>query len=270
MTTNNNLKKLYSTKEELEKQLKEINKTIKEEKELEKELEKINKTNKLKNDINIICEKFNYHHLQKYNLLMQCDLENFIITVTNENNKNKIIYKKTYGSIEDLRDFIKNTCNSATNATKKRELFIKLLRVRNTIFNLNDYRLYNYDTAYELEFRKETQITNTTTAYKKVNININNYQNKDEVTIELRYNYEIDYPKLNKKPLINEFPNLKYDITITDNYNYNEWRLTNEIEDAKETFSITLKEINISNINQTIKDTLEKFEQNSKLKNLFN
>ena len=267
MTTNNNLKKLYSTKEELEKQLKEINKTIKEEKELEKELEKINKTNKLKNDINIICEKFNYHHLQKYNLLMQCDLENFIITVTNENNKNKIIYKKTYGSIEDLKDFLKNTC---CPATKKRELFIKLLRVRNTIFNLNDYRLYNYDTAYELEFRKETQITNTTTTYTKVNININNYQNKNEVTIELSYDCTNSQPKLNNKPLLTEFPNLEYDITITDNYNYNEWRLTTEIEDAKETFSLTLKEINISNINHTITDTLEKFKQNSKLANLFN
>lgn len=266
MTTNNNLNELYSTKKELEKQLHEINKTIKEEKELEKELKKINKNNQLKKDIHTVCEKFNYHHLQRYNLLMQCDLENFIITVTNENNQNNVIYKKTYQTIEDLKDFLKNTC---CPAKKKRELFIKLLRVRNTIFNLNDYRLYNYDTAYELEFRKETQITNTTTAYKKVNININNYQNKDEVTIELRYNWEIEYPKLNKKPLINEFPNLEYDITITDNYNYNEWRLTNEIEDVKETFSITLKEINISNINQTIKDTLEKFEQNSKLKNLF-
>lgn len=267
MTTNNNLKKLYSTKESLEKQLHEINKTIKEEKELEKELEKINKNNKLKEDIKIICKKFTYHHLQRYNLLMQCDLENFIITVTNENNQSNIIYKKTYETIEDLKNFLKNTC---CPATKKRELFIKLLRVRNTIFNLNDYRLYNYDTAYELEFRKETQITNTTTTYTKVNININNYQNKDEVTIELNYECINSQPKLNKNSLINEFPNLKYDITITDNYNYNEWRLTNEIEDAKETFSITLKEINISNINQTIKDTLEKFEQNSKLKNLFN
>ena len=266
MTTNGNLQELYSTKKELEKQLHEINKTIKEEKELEKELKKIQKNNKLKEDIKIICKKFTYHHLQRYNLLMQCDLENFIITVTNENNQSNIIYKKTYETIEDLKNFLKNTC---CPATKKRELFIKLLRVRNTIFNLNDYRLYNYDTAYELEFRKETQITNTTTTYTKVNININNYQNKDEVTIELNYECINSQPKLNKNSLINEFPNLKYDITITDNYNYNEWRLTNEIEDAKETFSITLKEINISNINQTIKDTLEKFEQNSKLKNLF-
>lgn len=266
MTTNNNLNELYSTKKELEKQLHEINKTIKEEKKLEKELKKINKNNKLKEDIKIICEKFTYHHLQRYNLLMQCDLENFIITVTNENNQNNIIYKKTYETIEDLKDFLKNTC---CPATKKRELFIKLLRVRNTIFNLNDYRLYNYDTAYELEFRKETQITNTTTTYTKVNININNYQNKDEVTIELNYDCINSQPKLNKNSLINEFPNLEYDITITDNYNYNEWRLTNEIEDAKETFNLTLDEINISNINQTIKDTLEKFEQNSKLKKLF-
>lgn len=266
MTTNGNLQELYSTKKELEKQLHEINKTIKEEKELEKELKKIQKNNKLKEDIKIICKKFTYHHLQRYNLLMQCDLENFIITVTNENNQSNIIYKKTYETIEDLKNFLKNTY---CPATKKRELFIKLLRVRNTIFNLNDYRLYNYDTAYELEFRKETQITNTTTTYTKVNININNYQNKDEVTIELNYECINSQPKLNKNSLINEFPNLKYDITITDNYNYNEWRLTNEIEDAKETFSITLKEINISNINQTIKDTLEKFEQNSKLKNLF-
>ena len=43
MTTNNNLNELYFTKKELEKQLHEINKTIKEEKELEKELKKINK-----------------------------------------------------------------------------------------------------------------------------------------------------------------------------------------------------------------------------------
>lgn len=266
MTTNNNLNELYSTKKELEKQLHEINKTIKEEKELEKELKKINKNNQLKKDIHTVCEKFNYHHLQKYNLQIQCDLENFIITVTNENNKNKIIYKKTYETIEDLKNFLKNTC---CPATKKRELFIKLLRVRNTIFNLNDYRLYNYDTAYKLAFAKETQITNTTTTYTKINIYINSYQNKDEVTIELCYDCTNSQPKLNNKPLINEFPNLEYDITITDNYNYNEWRLTNEIEDAKETFNLTLDEINISNINQTIKDTLEKFEQNSKLKKLF-
>ena len=267
MTTNNNLNELYSTKKELEKQLHEINKTIKEEKELEKELKKINKNNQLKKDIHTVCEKFNYHHLQRYNLLMQCDLENFIITVTNENNQNNIIYKKTYETIEDLKDFLKNTC---CPATKKRELFIKLLRVRNTIFNLNDYRLYNYDTAYELKFRKETQITNTTTTYTKVNININNYQNKDEVTIELNYDCINSQPKLNKNSLINEFPNLKYDITITDNYNYNEWRLTNEIEDVKETFELTLGEINISNINHTITDTLEKLKQHSKLENLFN
>lgn len=267
MTTNNNLNELYSTKKELEKQLHEINKTIKEEKELEKELKKINKNNQLKKDIHTICEKFNYHHLQRYNLLMQCDLENFIITVTNENNQNNIIYKKTYETIEDLKDFLKNTC---CPAIKKRELFIKLLRVRNTIFNLNDYRLYNYDTAYELKFRKETQITNTTTTYTKVNININNYQNKDEVTIELNYDCINSQPKLNKNSLINEFPNLKYDITITDNYNYNEWRLTNEIEDVKETFELTLGEINISNINHTITDTLEKLKQHSKLENLFN
>ena len=266
MTTNNNLNELYYTKKELEKQLHEINKTIKEEKELEKELKKIQKNNKLKEDIKIICKKFTYHHLQRYNLLMQCDLENFIITVTNENNQSNIIYKKTYETIEDLKNFLKNTC---CPATKKRELFIKLLRVRNTIFNLNDYRLYNYDTAYELEFRKETQITNTTTTYTKVNININNYQNKDEVTIELNYERINSQPKLNKNSLINEFPNLKYDITITDNYNYNEWRLTNEIEDAKETFSLTLDEINISNINHIITNTLEKFKQNNKLENLF-
>lgn len=267
MTTNNNLNELYSTKKELEKQLHEINKTIKEEKELEKELKKIQKNNKLKKDIKIICKKFTYHHLQKYNLLMQCDLENFIITVTHENNHNNVIYKKTYQTIEDLKDFLKNTC---CPATKKRELFIKLLRVRNTIFNLNDYRLYNYDTAYELEFRKETQITNTTTTYTKVNININNYQNKDEVTIELNYDCINSQPKLNKNSLINEFPNLKYDITITDNYNHNEWRLTNEIEDVKETFELTIGEINIANINHTITNTLEKFKQHSKLENLFN
>lgn len=263
MTTNNNLNELYYTKKELEKQLNEINEKIKK----EDELEKIQKNNKLKEDIKIIYKKFTYHYLQRYNLLMQCDLENFIITVTNENNQSNIIYKKTYETIEDLKDFLKNTC---CPATKKRELFIKLLRVRNTIFNLNDYRLYNYDTAYELEFRKETQITNTTTTYTKVNININNYQNKDEVTIELNYDCINSQPKLNKNSLINEFPNLKYDITITDNYNYNEWRLTNEIEEAKETFEITLDEINISNIDHIITNTLEKFKQNSKLANLFN
>ena len=37
MTTNDNLDELYETKKELEKQLHEINKTIKKEKELEKE-----------------------------------------------------------------------------------------------------------------------------------------------------------------------------------------------------------------------------------------
>lgn len=270
MTTNDNLEKLYKTKEELFKtkediikQLNEINEKIKK----EDELEKLQKNNKLKEDIKIICKKFTYHHLQRYNLLMQCDLDNFIITVTNENNQSNIIYKKTYETIEDLKDFLKNTC---CPATKKRELFIKLLRVRNTIFNLNDYRLYNYDTAYELDFRKETQITNTTTTYTKINIYINSYQNKDEVTIELDYDCTNSQPKLKKNPLINEFPNLEYDITITDNYNYDEWSLTTHTEDAKETFNLTLDEINISNINQTIKDTLEKFEQNSKLKNLFN
>ena len=270
MTINDNLEKLYKTKEELFKtkediikQINEINEKIKK----EDELEKLQKNNQLKEDIKIICEKFTNYHLQRYNLLMQCDLENFIITVTNENNQNNIIYKKTYKTIEDVKDFLKNTC---CPATKKRELFIKLLRVRNTIFNLNDYRLYNYDTAYELEFRKETQITNTTTTYTKVNININNYQNTDEVIIEIRYNTEISYPKLNKKPLINELPNLEYDIIITDNYNYNDWSLINEIEYTKEIFSITLDNINISNINQIITNTLEKFEQNSKLKNLFN
>lgn len=105
MTTNNNLNELYLTKKELEKQLHEINKTIKEEKELEKELKKINKTNKLKEDIKIICEKFTYHHLQRYNLLMQCDLENFIITVTNENNQNNIIYKKNIPNNRRVKRF---------------------------------------------------------------------------------------------------------------------------------------------------------------------
>lgn len=267
MTTNNNLNELYSTKKELEKQLHEINKTIKEEKELEKELKKINKNNQLKKDIKIICEKFTYHHLQRYNLLMQCDLENFIITVTNENNKNNVIYKKTYQTIEELKDFLKNTC---CPATKKRELFIKLLKVKNVLQNSNKYRLYNYGTAYELTFAKETQITNTTTTYTKINIYINSYQNKDEVTIELDYDCTNSQPKLNKNSLINEFPNLEYDIKITDNYNYNEWSLTNEIEDAKETFNLTLDEINISNIDHIITNTLEKFKQNSKLENLFN
>lgn len=267
MTTNDNLDELYETKKELEKQLHEINKTIKEEKELEKELKKINKTNKLKEDIKIICEKFTYHHLQRYNLLMQCDLENFIITVTNENNQNNIIYKKTYQTIEDLKDFLKNTC---CPTKKEREMFIKLLRVKNILQNSNKYRLYNYGGTYKLAFENETQITNTTTTYTKINIYINSYQNKDEVTIELNYDCINSQPKLNKNSLINEFPNLKYDITITDNYNYNEWSLTNEIEDAKETFNLTLDEINISNINHTITDTLEKFKQNSKLANLFN
>lgn len=267
MTTNNNLNELYSTKKELEKQLHEINKTIKEEKELEKELKKINKNNQLKKDIHTVCEKFNYHHLQRYNLLMKCDLENFIITVTNENNQNNVIYKKTYQTIEDLKDFLKNTC---CPAKKKRELFIKLLRVRNTIFNLNDYRLYNYDTAYELALEKETQITNTTTTYTKINIYINSYQNKDEVTIELCYDCTNSQPKLNKSSLINEFPNLEYDIKITDNYDYDEWSLNTHTEEAKETFELKIGEINISNINHIITDTLEKFKQNSKLENLFN
>ena len=263
MTINDNLKKLYSTKEELEKQLKELNKEIKE----EKKLEKLQKNNKLKEDIKIICEKFTYHYLQKYNLQMQCDLEDFIITVTNKNNQNNIIYKKTYQTIEDLKDFLKNTC---CPATKEREMFIKLLKVKNTLQNSNKYKLYNFGTAYELAFEKETQITNTITTYAKINIYINNYQNKDDVTIKLNYDCTNSQPKLNNKPLINEFPNLEYDITITDNYDYDEWSLTTHMEDAKETFSLTLDEINISNINHIITDTLEKFKQNSKLENLFN
>lgn len=270
MTTNDNLKKLYKTKEELFKtkediikQLNEINEKIKK----EDELEKINKTNKLKEDIKIICKKFTYHHLQKYNLLMQCDLENFIITVTNENNQNNIIYKKTYQTIEDLKDFLKNTC---CPAIKEREMFIKLLRVKNILQNSNNYRLYNYGTAYELAFAKETQITNTTTTYTKINIYINSYQNKDEVTIELNYDCINSQPKLNKNSLINEFPNLEYDIKITDNYDYDEWSLNTHTEEAKETFELTIGEINISNINHIITDTLEKFKQNSKLENLFN
>ena len=267
MTTNNNLNELYSTKKELEKQLHEINKTIKEEKELEKELKKINKNNQLKKDIHTVCEKFNYHHLQRYNLLMQCDLENFIITVTHENNQNNVIYKKTYQTIEDLKDFLKNTC---CPAKKEREMFIKLLRVKNTLQNSNNYRLYNYGTAYKLVFAKETQITNTTTTYTKINVDINSYQNKDEVTIELNYDCINSQPKLNKSSLINEFPNLEYDITITDNYNYDEWSLNTHTEEAKETFELTLGEINISNINHTITDTLEKLKQHSKLEKLFN
>lgn len=270
MTTNDNLEKLYKTKEELFKtkeniikELNEINEKIKK----EDELEKLQKNNKLKEDIKIICEKFTYHHLQKYNLLMQCDLENFIITVTHENNHNNIIYKKTYQTIEDLKDFLKNTC---CPATKEREMFIKLLRVKNILQNSNKYRLHNYGGTYKLAFENETQITNTTTTYTKINIYINSYQNKDEVTIELRYDCTNSQPKLNKKPLINEFPNLEYDITITDNYDYDEWSLNTHTEDAKETFSLVLKEINIANINHTITNTLEKFKQNSKLENLFN
>lgn len=270
MTTNDNLEKLYKTKEELFKtkediikQLNEINEKIKK----EDELEKLQKNNKLKEDIKIICEKFTYYHLQRYNLLMQCDLENFIITVTHENNQNNVIYKKTYQTIEDLKDFLKNTC---CPATKEREMFIKLLRVKNILQNSNKYRLYNYGGTYKLAFENETQITNTTTTYTKINVYINSYQNKDEVTIELNYDCTNSQPKLNNKPLINEFPNLEYDITITDNYNYNEWSLTNEIEDAKETFNLTLDEINISNINHIITKTLEKFKQHSKLENLFN
>lgn len=269
MTTNNNLEKLYKTKEELFKtkediikQLNEINEKIKK----EDELEKLQKNNKLKEDIKITCEKFTYHHLQRYNLLMRCDLENIIITVTNENNQNNVIYKKTYQTIEDLKDFLKNTC---CPAKKEREMFIKLLRVKNTLQNSNNYRLYNYGTAYKLVFTKETQITNTTTTYTKINVYINNYQNKDEVTIELNYDCTNSQPKLNKSSLINEFPNLEYDIKITDNYDYDEWSLNTHTEEAKETFELTIGEINISNINQTIKDTLEKFEQNSKLKKLF-
>ena len=74
MTTNDNLEKLYKTKEELFKtkediikQLNEINEKIKK----EDELEKLQKNNKLKEDIKIICKKFTYHYLQRYNLLMQ-------------------------------------------------------------------------------------------------------------------------------------------------------------------------------------------------------
>lgn len=263
MTTNNNLEELYETKKELEKQLNKINKTLNKQIEEEKKLKKINENNKLKEDIKIICEKFTYHYLQRYNLLMQCDLENFIITVTNKNN---IIYKKTYQTIEDLKDFLKNTC---CPAKKEREMFIKLLRVKNVLQNLNNYRLYNYGTAYELTFAKETQITNTTTTYTKINIYINSYQNKDEVTIELRYDFTNAQPKLNKNSLINEFPNLEYDITVFDSYNQNDLSLTRDITEAEEKFRVTLDEINISNINHTITNTLEKFKQNSKLENLF-
>lgn len=262
MTINNNLDELFKSKEDLIKQLNELDKQI----EKEEKLEKLYENNKLKENIKIICEKFTNYHLQKYNLLMQCDLENFIITVTHENDHNNIIYKKTYQTIEDLKDFLENTC---CPATKKREIFIKLLKVKNTLQNSNKYRLYNFGTAYELAFTKETQITNTTT-YTNINIYINNYQNKDEVTIDLYYSCENSEPKLNKSSLINEFPNLEYDITITDNYDYDEWSLTTHTEDAKETFSLTLDEINISNINHIITDTLEKFKQNSKLENLFN
>mgnify|MGYP001013047219 CR=1 FL=1 len=263
MTTNDNLKELYKTKEELEKQLKKLNEKIKK----EDELEKIHENNKLKEDIKIICEKFTYHHLQKYNLLMQCDLKHFIITVTHENDHNNIIYKKTYQTIEDLKDFLQTTC---CPATKKREMFIKLLKIKNTLLNSNKYRLYNYNTGYQLILEKEKQITNTTKTYTQINISINCYQNKDEVTIDLYYVCKNSQLKLNKSSLINEFPNLEYDIIITDNYDYDEWSLTTQTEEVKETFSLTLGEINISNINHTITDTLEKFKQNSKLENLFN
>lgn len=198
---------------------------------------------------------------------MQCDLENFIITVTHENDHNNIIYKKTYQTIEELKNFLKNTCCSAT---KKREMFIKLLRVKNTLLNSNKYRLYNYDTAYELAFEKETQITDIIKTCTKINIIINGYQNKDKVTIDLYYTCENSQPKLNKSSLINEFPNLEYDILISDNYDYNELSLINNTDEVKEIFRLKLGEINISNINHIITDTLEKFKQNSKLENLFN
>lgn len=163
--------------------------------------------------------------------------------------ENVIVYKN---SIEKIKEELKTAINNYEKANKTHNKFILQTEQNNEKYIFKIHQIENDEIT-------KTHTFNTTLTEKEIRqYKVNAVKHLSLIDLLKNTNHE------------NEIQNLKYDITITDNYNYNDWSLTNEIEDAKETFNLTLDEINISNIDHIITNTLEKFKQNSKLANLFN
>lgn len=125
MTINENLDELYSTKKELEKNLQEINKTIKK----QKELQKLKKYNKELEDIKQSIYNVNKKYLETHNLTMLFNSENkfgevytdeFICDLRNEFNVLQNIMSNE--DIYNINDILFEIASNIASADKFEQL----------------------------------------------------------------------------------------------------------------------------------------------------
>ena len=259
MTINENLDELYSTKKELEKNLKEINKTI----EKQKEIQKIEKQNEKLKDIKKSIYNVNKKYLETHNLNMLPDFESNTLTFTTLDDSSNIISKLIFSSTDEIKKFINDKFYFLN---QNRIAFINRLLVISELNKMNEYK-YEVDNNiddYYITFIKTLKKDNLK-VHTTLSIFITQYENEVSLCIYQTYKGK---PQNLENVLRDKFDDFEYNLSITDSYYDDTYELTNT-KDLTEEYIVDLGYVKINNITQTIKDVIEKLDNNSKLIKLF-
>lgn len=259
MTINENLDELYSTKKELEKSLQEVNKTIKK----QKELQKLKKHNKKLEDINKSIKNVNKKYLETHNLNMLSDFESNTLTFTTLDDSSNIISKLIFLSTNEIKKFINNKFYFLN---QNRIAFINRLLVINELNKMNEYK-YEIDDCfdtYDMVFNKILTKDNLS-IHTRLRIFATQYENDVSLCIYQTYKGK---PQNIENTLRDEFDDFEYNLSITDSYYDDTYELTNT-KDITEEYTVDLGYVKINEITQTIKNTIKKLDNNSKLIKLF-
>lgn len=214
-------------------------------------------------NIKTLIEEINHNYLQKNDLYMKFNSENLSITITNYINQSKIIDYIPFTTNKLLMNLI---TNKLYRNEKTRNLFIKNLLVRNQLKYLDDYELHRSHYAYDITLLRQHKKDNLE-IYSKIKIYLNDYQNENEVSIDIYQNYKINLDNNIKTVFTSKSNNLEHNIYITDDYYKNIIKLSNT-SNITEEYRIELDNINILDINEQIKN-IDTIQNNSKLLKLF-
>lgn len=259
MTINENLDELYSTKKELEKNLQEINETIKK----QKELQKLKKHNKKLEDIKKSIYNVNKKYLETHNLAMLFDFENNTLIFTPIDDSSEVLLKLIFLSPDEMKKFINDKFYFRN---QNRIAFINRLLVISELNKMNAYK-YEIDNNiddYYITFIKTLKKDNLK-VHTRLSIFITQYENEVSLCIYQTYKGK---PQNLENALRDKFDDFKYNLSITDSYYDDTYELTNT-KDLTEEYIVDLGYVKINNITQTIKDVIEKLDNNSKLIKLF-
>lgn len=259
MTIDINLDELYSTKKELEKSLQEVNKTI----EKQKKLQKIEKQNKKLKDIKKFIYNVNKKYLETHNIAMLFDFENNTLIFTTLDNPSNVLLKLIFLSTDEMKKFIDNKFYFLN---QNRIAFVNRLLVINELNKMNEYKYENDNNIddYDITFIKTLKKDNLK-VHTRLSILITQYENDVSLCIYQTYKGK---PQNLENVLRDKFDDFEYNLSITDSYYDDTYELTNT-KDLTEEYIVDLGYVKINNITQTIKDVIEKLDNNSKLIKLF-